>query len=225
MPQFTRTPVRLRSVWQFALVGALLCGGTDSYAARGEAKAKGRATSEEGVDPANLPPEMTRSLEDLLDDPEGVVPDRKETRCVNRRIAVQTEILDAEHLLFRSAVGSKAWLNRLSPGCIGLRPDMVLFIEGRGSSMCEFDMVRGQSRLQGTGIQTGRCALGKFEPITELHAKTLEDTFKVRRKEMAKARSKERVEKRKARRKERAERRAKRKAEKLQKSQKAEEAA
>lgn len=165
-----------------------------------------------GVDPANLPPEMTRSLEDLLNDPEGVEPDRKETRCINRRGGVRVEILDSEHLLIRSAVGGRAWLNRLSPGCIGMRPDMVLIVDGRGSGMCHLDSVRARSRAGVGGITTGRCSLGKFEPITPLHAQTLEDSFKLRSKEMAEARRNERIAKRKERRKERKERRAQRKA-------------
>jgi len=155
---------------------------------------------------------MTASLEDLLSDPEGVAPDRQEKRCINRRVGLETEILDAEHLLFRRSVGKKAWLNRLSPGCLGLRPEMILILEGRSSSICALDRVRGRSRAGSAGIQTGSCSLGKFEPITELHAQALEDTFKLRSKEMAEARRKERVQKRAQRRKERKARREARKA-------------
>ncbi len=170
--------------------------------------------AEEGVDPDNLPPEMTGSLEDLLNDPEGIEPDREAVRCVNRRSGLRTEILDSGHLLIRTPVGGRVWLNRLSPGCIGLRNDMVLVIEGRGSSMCQLDTVYGQPRGGIGGMSTGRCALGNFEPITPLHAKALEDSFKLRGKEMAEARRKEQAEKRAERRALRKERRARREAEK-----------
>jgi len=89
---------------------------------------------------------------------------------------------------------------------------MVLILTGNGGNLCQFDRVQGRSRLGSAGIPSGICSLGKFEPITELHAQTLEDTFKLRRKEMAEARRNERIERRKQRRKERSERKAARKA-------------
>jgi len=194
-----------------ALSGSVALAGAD--APEQADKEQTKADAEGPIDPGNLPAEMTTSLEDLLSDPEGVAPDRAETRCIARRSGISTEILDAEHLLFRRKVGGKAWLNRLTPGCLGLRPDMVLFIEGRGASMCQLDRVRGQTRSSGgASIPSGSCSLGKFEPITELHANTLEDTFKLRRKEMAEARRKERVQKRAERRKQKKLRRAQRKA-------------
>ncbi len=174
--------------------------------------AQKQSDGEEGIDPDNLPEEMSASLEELLSDPEGVAPDREEKRCITRRVGLQTEILDSEHLLFRRSVGGKVWLNRLTPGCIGLKPDMVLILRGNGGNICQLDRVQGQSRLGSNGVPSGICGLGKFEPITELHAKTLEDTFNLRRRELAEARRKERNEKRKQRRKERSERRAARKA-------------
>jgi|GEM_PF-3215667 len=174
----------------------------------GEAKTPEGDGKSEGVDPTNLPVEMTASLEDLLNDPEGVAPERSEKRCINRRVGVTTEILDSEHLLFRRSVGGKAWLNRLTPGCLGLKPDMVLILQSTGANICQLDRVQGTSRLGGTGFPSGICSLGRFEPVTELHAQTLEDTFKLRRKEMAEARRNERVEKRAQRRQARKERRA-----------------
>ena len=171
----------------------------------------GKGDSQQGVDPDNLPAEMTISLDDLLNDPEGVAPDREATRCIPRRTGLHTKVLDAEHLLFRRSVGGKAWLNRLSPGCLGLNEDMVLRFEGQSARFCQLDRVQGLTR-QGFGISSGRCSLGKFEPITELHAQALEDTFKLRSKEMAEARRQERIQKRADRRKARKERRAERKA-------------
>lgn len=173
--------------------------------------ASGGATAAgQGLDPENLPKEMSQSLEQLLDDPEGIAPDRSESRCVRLTSAARTEILDHEHLVFRSTVGGKAWLNRLSPGCSGMRPDMALVLSARNGRMCALDQVSGIS--QGAGIvSSGRCSLGKFEPITPLHANALKDAFKLRGKEIAAARSAERVEQRKARRAERKARRAARK--------------
>lgn len=169
-----------------------------------------KSTADGGLDPDNLPAEMSQSLEQLLSDPEGSAPDRNETRCVNRRIAVQTEILDAEHLVFRGR-GNKAWLNRLTPGCVGLRPDMILVMGGQGGNLCEFDRVHGLTRVGAGGIPTGTCLLGKFEPITPQHADSLKDSFQRRGKEIAAARRDERIAKRKARRQARKDRRAARK--------------
>lgn len=203
------------SHWLKPLAVFLLLGGMPLVAVDVLAESKEQTrqrTSEEGIDPDKLPPEMTRSLEDLLNDPEGVEPDLDAVRCINRRATYRFEILDEENLLVRSSVGNRAWLNRMERGCVGLRPDMILIIEGRGGNICQLDTVRGRSRATGTAIQTGRCSLGKFEPITPLHAQALEDTFKLRRKEIAEARRKERTEKRKQRRAARKERRAQRKA-------------
>ena len=210
MKAFLSLSCWLKPLAVFLLLGAmpLIC---VDVAAESNKQEKER-TSSEGIDPDKLPPEMTRSLEDLLNDPEGVEPDLDEVRCINRRATYRFEILDEENLLVRSSVGKRAWLNRMERGCVGLRPDMILIIEGRGANICQLDTVRGRSRVTGAAIQTGRCSLGKFEPITPLHAQALEDTFKLRRKEIAEARRKERAEKRKQRRAARKERRALRKA-------------
>ena len=204
---FRHTVRKMRLVLAACAALALFCGG-----GLNAAEATKQAGDAEGIDPTDLPEEMTASLEDLLNDPEGVAPERSEKRCINRRMGLTTEILDAEHLLFRRSVGGKAWLNRLTPGCLGLKPDMVLILQGNGANICQLDRVQGTSRLGSAAVPSGVCSLGRFEPITELHAQTLEDTFKLRRKEMAEARRNERDEKRAQRRKARKERRAARKA-------------
>ena len=165
-------------------------------------------------DPDNLPPEMTLTLEQLLNDPEGVAPDSEATRCINRRVATETDILDSEHLIFRSGVGNRVWLNRLSPGCLGLRTDMILVTEARGSNMCKLDTVYGVPRTAVGGFRTGQCALGEFEPITAQHADALKESFKLRGKQLAEARKKARREDRAERKRKRREAREARKAKK-----------
>lgn len=213
MTRFHQLPGRLCSRSPVALLLGLLIllfAGSALAAEPGERPVP--APPPGGLDPDNLPPEMGQSLEQLLNDPEGVAPDRQEARCVNRRVASRTEILDSEHILFRSTVGGKAWLNRLSPGCIGMREDMTLVMDGRGANMCALDQVYGISRSSTVAIPSGRCSLGKFEPITRQHADALRDSFKLRGKQMADARRAERSKKREQRRKERKERRAARRA-------------
>jgi len=172
---------------------------------------KERISGKTGIDPEAPPEEMTMTLEQLLSDPEGVAEGATESRCINSRIATSTIILDSEHLLFRSGVGNRNWLNRLSRGCLGMRRDMVVVLEGRDANLCQRDTVYAIPRSSGSGFQTGRCSLGKFEPITAQHADMLKESFRIRGREMAEAR---RQERRDARAKRKAEKRAKREARK-----------
>jgi hypothetical protein len=133
------------------------------------------AATDEALDPENLPPEMTLSLEELLADPAGVE-DEHSVRCLRSRGTLHMDILDARHLLVRG-IGKRVWLNRLRGRCLGMRPRMVLVTESRGMGACEFDQVWAMSR-GGIGIPTGRCMLGKFEPITPQQADMLKLAFK-----------------------------------------------
>ncbi len=146
-------------------------------------------SSDQGLDPDNLPAEMSLSLEQLLNDPEAVAPDIESSRCIRRRSSgVSTEILDTKHLLFKSSVGNRAWLNRLRTECIGLRPEMILVIESRGTRLCQLDSVFGVTSAGFPSVRSAQCSLGSFEPITMDHAEALEATFNLSRKALAESR-------------------------------------
>lgn len=147
--------------------------------------------NEGGLDPDNLPAEMDMTLEQLLNDPDGVAPMVDATRCLGRVRSYQTVILDDEHLLFKSSTGRRAWLNRMTNKCVGLRPSMVLVFRSTGSRRCALDSVHGVES-GGFGIQSARCMLGKFEPITMEHALALEDSFEKRSRALAESRRQER---------------------------------
>lgn len=163
-----------------------------------------------GLDPNNLPAEMDMSLDELLNDPEGLTPNVDATRCLMRVTRYNTVILDSAHLLFKSSTGRRAWLNRLSSECIGLRPSMILIFESTSSRRCALDSVQGVENGIGS-FPSARCRLGKFEPITFEHAEALEETFKKSSQALAEARRQERKVKRETRkRKKRAAREARR---------------
>lgn len=148
---------------------------------------------EQGLDPENLPAEMSLSLEQLLNDPAAVAPDIESSRCIRSRSSgISTEILDAKHLLFKSSVGKRAWLNRLRTECIGLRPEMILVIESRGTRLCQLDSVFGATSAGFPSVRSAPCSLGSFEAITMEHAEALEATFNLSRKALAESRRQER---------------------------------
>lgn len=185
--------------------GALWCF-AGATAAERESDAQG------GLDPENLPPEMTLTLEQLLNDPEGAEPDVDAARCLGRAGGYSTEVLDNQHLLFRSTTGRRAWLNRMRSECIGLRKRMILVMEPSGSRLCQLDTVYGVQAAGGVGVQSARCRLGKFEPITREHADALVVTFEARGKALAESR---RAERRATRAERKRKRRAAREAKKL----------
>ena len=67
---------------------------------------RSRSAPPEPLDPANLPPEMSLSLEELLTDPADV--GGEQTRCLRRRGSVSVEVLDSEHLLFKG-LSRRTW--------------------------------------------------------------------------------------------------------------------
>ncbi|MEM7216713.1 MAG: DUF6491 family protein [Pseudomonadota bacterium] len=164
-------------------------------------------TSSPTTEPPVAIPDL--SLEELLNDPEAAEPIAEARRCIPRQSDARLLVLDDETLLVEGR-GKRRWLNRLRHRCPGLRPDMILVTESRGgmSGMCELDTVTGVTR--GVGLQSARCALGKFEPIDVAHAEMIERAFEAQRvakRDAVRERRSERRAKRRAERRERRERR------------------
>jgi len=198
--------VAVLALWAGSTSDAALGAETNSAAKKAEPAQTNRA-GEDGLDPENLPAIMDMTLEELLNDPAGAAPNVAAERCMKRFSGYSTEILDPQHLLFKSSTGRRAWLNRLPNECIGLRPSMALVFESTGSRRCAHDTVYGFLPSLGP-VQTARsarCRLGKFEPITLEHALALEETFAQRSKALAEERRQERKAKRDERKRKRRE--------------------
>ena len=143
-----------------------------------------------------LSPEMEMSLAELLASPdEALQPEGR--RCLPSLTQYNVSILDEGHLLVRGR-GDSTWLNRLRGRCVGMRPDMILITERRGSSrQCEMDTVYAASRssFRAAGNESARCRLGKFEPITPEHAGVLKVAFEQQRRALRRQRIENRREK------------------------------
>ena len=155
----------------------------------------------EELSPEELTPEMSLSLAELLASPDEELQPEGE-RCLRGLNQTQVTILDDSHLLFRGR-GRRFWLNRLRGRCHGMRPDMILVTERQGTSrQCEFDTIYAtpRNRLGGAGIESGRCYLGKFEPVTADHAGVLKVAFEQQRRDLRKRQRAERRQRRAAKR-------------------------
>lgn len=143
---------------------------------------------------SELTPEMNLSLAQLLASSDEELQPEGE-RCLRAATQYRVSILDEGHLLFRGR-GKRAWLNRLRGSCTGMRPEMILVTERRGSSrQCELDTVFATTRSQfgRSGLDSARCFLGKFEPVTPEHAAVLEVAFEQQRRDL---RNQRRIERR-----------------------------
>ena len=85
-----------------------------------------------------------------------------DVRCLAVGRYRQVDILNDRVLVFRAR--GRAWINLLPRPCPGLRRDMVLAIETRGSRICSRDQFRGMPRI-GPEASTSFCSLGTFRPV------------------------------------------------------------
>ena len=103
------------------------------------------------------------SAEEILANPLDDSAYVDDVRCLAVGRYRQVDILNDRVLVFRGR-GGRAWINLLRRPCPGLRRDMVLAIETRGSRICSRDQFRGMPRL-GPEAATGFCSLGTFRPV------------------------------------------------------------
>lgn len=103
------------------------------------------------------------SAEEILANPLDDSAYVDDVRCLAAGRYRQVDILNDRALIFRGRRG-RAWINLLRRPCPGLRRDMVLAIETRGSRICSRDQFRGMPRI-GPEAATGFCSLGTFRPV------------------------------------------------------------
>lgn len=103
------------------------------------------------------------SAEEVLANPLDDAAYADNVRCLATGRYRQVDILNDRVLVFRGR-GGRAWINLLPRRCPGLRRDMVLAIETRGSRICYRDQFRGMPRI-GPEAATGFCSLGTFRPV------------------------------------------------------------
>lgn len=100
-------------------------------------------------------------------------------RCLPTFRYDTVEVLDEQHLLFKSRQGDKYWLNKLRQRCAGLRPNDTLYFELRDNRVCSLDMVSVVDRTFFFWQRTGpSCGLGEFHELTEPQAQLIREAMR-----------------------------------------------
>ena len=104
----------------------------------------------------------------------------KEERCLQLSSYQKIRVLDKEHLLFEGR-GDKVWLNKLRIACPGLRPNAVLQLDVRSSSVCNLDTVTSiEVRRLYVDKLSATCSLGSFVQIPREQAEFLKKEIRGR---------------------------------------------
>ena len=119
------------------------------------------------------------SAEEILANPLDDSAYVDDVRCLAVGRYRQVDILNDRALVFRGR-GGRAWINLLRRPCPGLRRDMVLAIETRGSRICSRDQFRGMPRI-GPEAATGFCSLGTFRPVEADNLDAIRDALRASR--------------------------------------------
>ena len=98
--------------------------------------------------------EAIPSAEEILANPLDDSAYVDDVRCLAVGRYRQVDILNDRALVFRGR-GGRAWINLLPRPCPGLRRDMVLAIETRGSRICNRDQFRGIFTARPTFFEPG----------------------------------------------------------------------
>lgn len=106
-------------------------------------------------------------------------------RCISRRQIKRFEVLDSNLMLVHGRKG-KVWINQFPRKCVGLRRDMTLVQEVRGSQVCANDSFyarRQWERLDGIGLRGSNlgsvhCVFAPFEVVTEQQAEMIKEAAK-----------------------------------------------
>ena len=133
------------------------------------------------------PAEAIPSAEEILANPLEDAAYVKNVRCLSTARYRQVDIVDSKVLVFRGR-GNRAWINMLLRPCAGLRRDMILTIERRGSRICRRDFFKGVPRL-GREAGTATCALGMFYPVAQDNLDALRHALSDRNRNRAVART------------------------------------
>ena len=117
--------------------------------------------------------ESNAKVEAILENPLGEEGYREERSCLWQRQVDKVEIVDETLLVFHGRVHGKAWLNKLSTSCTGLRRDMVITTHSRNGSLCRLSGIDARPRGASPFEPAVRCWLGGFEVIDEVQVEAL----------------------------------------------------
>lgn len=106
-------------------------------------------------------------------------------RCLRRNQVRRFEVLDASLLLLHGRKG-KFWISQFPRKCIGLRRNMPLVMEVRGSQLCSNDRFYGRQpweRFDGLGARSGnlgsvQCLFSTFEAVSQEQADMIREAAK-----------------------------------------------
>lgn len=123
----------------------------------------------------DAPAETIPSADEILANPLEDAAYVKNVRCLSMGRYRQVDIVDNRMLVFRGR-GNRAWINILPRRCVGLRPDMILSVERRGTRICSRDLFKGVPRM---GMEAGAatCALGMFHPVPQDNLAAIRDAL------------------------------------------------
>lgn len=96
-------------------------------------------------------------------------------RCLSSFDYDQVEVLDDQHLLFRTR--NQFWLNELRSRCPGLHRNDTLLFERRGSRLCTLDRAEVIERFLFWRRSGPVCTLGEFHRLTEPQAALLREAL------------------------------------------------
>ena len=127
----------------------------------------------DNADASAEPADGNAAVEAILEIPLGEEDYREERSCLWQRQVDKVEIIDETLLVFHGRVHGKAWLNKLSTSCTGLRRDMVITTHSRNGSLCRLSGIDARPRGASPFEPAVRCWLGGFEVIDEVQVEAL----------------------------------------------------
>lgn len=106
-------------------------------------------------------------------------------RCISRRQVTRYEVLDSNLMLVHGRRG-KVWINQFQHKCVGLRRNMTLVQEVRGSQVCANDSFYARQhweRLDGIGrrganLGSVHCSFAPFELVSVEQANIIKEAVK-----------------------------------------------
>lgn len=145
------------------------------------------AVAEEVVVEAAADAELTtaQKISALLAEDAGETDYQTTERCISRRQVRHYEVLGSNLMLVHGRRG-KVWINQFPRKCPGLRRDMTLVQEVRGSQVCANDTFYARQqweRLDGIGLRGANlgsvhCAFAPFELVSVEQAKMIKEAAK-----------------------------------------------
>lgn len=131
------------------------------------------AAESESTDSASPPAASESTVEEILDNPLADDDYTEERSCLRQREIDSIEIIDENLVVFRGRIKKRAWVNRFSQPCVGLRRDMVVTTGARAGSICRLDAIDARPRAASPFEPAVRCYLGGFKAIGEVQVEAM----------------------------------------------------